>query len=239
MQLIQNGVHGQASAAQNYAIEPKWNLVQLPIGRNLSATSSVNESSMRTMQKELRRALSHVQQIEQGRIKWSNLYARHRFFQHHRHYIQLDFLACSANVMENWFSWNRIHLHELVVLFESLTDRSVEVRPWPEVIDFRDPRWSHAKTIFLGLNMDKVKPMQGEDGKPDVRLLDLREVTLKFIERISAWPHAGQLVNQFDLLIRHVGQSDMKSWLESHQQALQSSHDKKIGKQEETAGGFQ
>lgn len=231
VRLLQNGAHRKAPVAQSgTSVQGTWLLVQLPIGDSISATPFVSQSSLNTLQQELRRAVALAHPIVQRKRKWSDLHASHLFFQHHRHYVQLDFLASSADVMEDWFAWCRSHLQEFVVLFESVTDRGIEVRPWPKVADFSDPQWPHGKAVFLGLNLDDVKQRHDEDGNPATRLVDLREVTLKFTERISSWPEADQYSNQFDLLIRHVRLSEMKSWLELHREGRQFSHD---------SGGYQ
>lgn len=173
-------------------------LMQLPgnvYGPARAAHYEVSESVMRVVQRELRRA-------EQKRVP--ELWAEHQFFSRHRHYIRFDFMASSDEILEKWWAWGQQQLPELLHIFESQLDSKVSLRPWPSSLIFKDESWSHAKAVFIGLHIQRAEQKC---------TLDLREIMVKFLERISAWPEAEAHQKQFELMIRAVSSQEMQSWL--------------------------
>lgn len=173
-------------------------LMQLPgnvYGPARAAHDEVSESVMRLVQRELRRA-------EQKRVP--ELWAEHQFFSRHRHYIRFDFMASSDEILEKWWAWGQQQLPELLHIFESQLDSKVSLRPWPSSLLFKDESWSHAKAVFIGLHIQRAEQKC---------TLDFREIMVKFLERISAWPEAEVHQKQFELMIRAVSSQEMQSWL--------------------------
>eukprot|EP00435_Cladocopium_sp_Y103_P056698 s504_g19.t1 len=173
-------------------------LVQLPgngYGPARAAHYELSESVMRVVQRELRRA-------EQKRVP--ELWAEHQFFNRHRHYIRFDFMASSDEILEKWWAWGQQQLPELLHIFESQLDSKVSLRPWPSSLIFKDESWSHAKAVFIGLHIQRAEQKC---------TLDLREIMVKFLEKISAWPEAETHQKQFELMIRALSSQEMQSWL--------------------------
>lgn len=213
--------------------------VMLPVGTGLAAQQSVTETTMTIMLKELRRGLKVVQQVEAGRTQWTDVFATARFFQRHRHYLELDFMATSADVFHKWLAWSVQQLASFVPFFEATVSSIVTLRPWPEMLDFEDSTWPHARAVFIGLHLERggadPVPAPARAGAPAgqggaasavsstenaQKSFDLREPVFKFLEAISAWPEAQQYANQFEVLVRHVRLGELEQWLEQRKSGL-------------------
>lgn len=189
-------------------------VVKLPIGEGLSATPNMCEFALRAIQKELKRAVKLLGEMDSGEADLTELFAQHNFFQRYRHYIQFDFLTKEEEIMDEWLSWGQSQIQELLQHCESMNDNKVTLRPWPCLVDFKDGDWPHARAIFIGIHRQR---MEGEDAATK-QVIDFREIMVKFLVKISAWPEAERYENQLELLIRPVSQEHLKDWLR-HQQA--------------------
>ncbi|OLQ12696.1 Poly(A) polymerase pla1 [Symbiodinium microadriaticum] len=147
-------------------------VVKLPIGEGLSATPNMCEFALRAIQKELKRAVKLLG---------------------YRHYIQFDFLTKEEEIMDEWLSWGQSQIQELLQHCESMNDNKVTLRPWPCLVDFKDGDWPHARAIFIGIHRQR---MEGEDAATK-QVIDFREIMVKFLVKISAWPEAERYENQF------------------------------------------
>jgi len=195
---------------------PSGMTVLLPAGPiGVSCTPNVTETTARIIQKELRRGYKMVQQVELRRAPWTEVTSRSNFFKRHRHYLQFDFMAASEDVFAAWLNWSRMRMQDLVRLFETMSSSVVTLRPWPEVVPFRDADWPHAQSVFLGLHLERsAEGAEDQQGEGARRSFDLREPIVKFLEDISTWPEAGRHAGQFELLIRHVRLAELEQWLE-------------------------
>jgi poly(A) polymerase Pap1 len=191
--------------------------VLLPAGSGLIATSHVSTTTMKILQKELRRGFKTVKQVELGRVHWSDVYNSARFFQRHRHYLEFSFMASSGEVFEYWSVWVKRQVQTIVRLFESTSNDIVSLRPWPEWLSFKDAKWSHAQAIFIGLHLERGKDGQNNGGR---RSFDLREPIVKFLEATAMWPDAETYANQFELEIRHVKNEQLQTWLENRERGV-------------------
>jgi len=160
------------------------------------ASGKVSEAVMRLVLRELRRA-----ELK----KLPELWAEHQFFNRHRHYIRFDFMASRPEILERWWVWGQQQLPELLHLFESVVDSKVLLRPWPIALDFKDASWKHAKAVCIGLHLQRTEKKS---------ILDLREIMVKFLEMITAWPEAEAQMSKFELMIRAVTAEEMRAWLE-------------------------
>eukprot|EP00931_Biecheleriopsis_adriatica_P055633 TRINITY_DN32938_c0_g1_i1.p1 TRINITY_DN32938_c0_g1~~TRINITY_DN32938_c0_g1_i1.p1 ORF type:complete len:464 (+),score=106.85 TRINITY_DN32938_c0_g1_i1:49-1440(+) len=191
-------------------------LVRLPVGQNLSATVGINESAMRATHEELCRAYKAVRLFQAGKAELSELWANKRFFQRHRHYLQLNFMASTEEVMGHWLAFARLQLQELMQIIESMGLRQVLLRPWPAWVPFKDSEWSHSQAAFVGLQVER-----GPDDQKGGCTIDLREIMVQFLEKISAFPEASKYANQFDLHIKSAKLSELQEWLACQGQTLQ------------------
>lgn len=185
--------------------------IMLPLGINLSATPYLMDTTTKIMQKELKQSLKMIQQVELGRAHWSDTSAKARFFQRHRHYLELDFMAADREILAHWLSWGRKQMRDLIRLFETMMSGRVTLRLWPNWIEFHDAEWPHARALFVGLHLERNGEVQPEGAR---RSFDLREMIVKFFEIMSAWPGAHSYPNQFELIIRHLRHADLERWFE-------------------------
>jgi len=193
----------------------------LPVGAGIPATSTLTVTTMKIVQKELRRGYKMVQHVELVRAHWTDVYKEARFFQRHRHYLEFDFMATTEAIHSAWLAWSRQQLQELVQLFETMSSNIVTLRPWPEWVDFKDAEWPYATAVFLGLHLERGTGDGQQEGQR--RSCDLREPIVKFLGAISAWPDAEKNANEFELLIKHMRTSELEQWLENRQKGVASS----------------
>lgn len=191
--------------------------VLLPVGSGLIATWNVSPTTMKILQKELRRGFKTVKQVELGRVHWSDVYNSARFFQRHRHYLEFACMASSPEIFEHWHVWAKKKVQTIVRLFESTSNDIVSLRPWPQWLDFKDAKWPHAHAIFIGLHLERGKDGQNDGGR---RSFDLREPIVKFLEATATWPDAERYANQFELEIRHIKNDQLQTWLDNRQKGI-------------------
>lgn len=189
-------------------------IVKLPVG-NLNGTPNVTASSMKVIQKELRRAARISAKTLTSSASWTQLLSKASFFQSHRHYLELDFMGASKDVMVPWLAWGRQQLQGLCQLFDCITTCKLIAKPWPVWIPFKDSEWSHATAVFLALRV-VGKPPKGEDAGASGRVvIDLREVVVQILERMCNWPDGEQYEGQYDLYIRHARSEEVQQWINS------------------------
>jgi len=202
-------------------------LVLLPVGQNMSATPFATDTILKITQKELRRGYKMTQQVELGRVPWNDMYAKARFFQRHRHYLEFDFMARSPEILEPWLAWGRQHMQNLVKLFEERSASMATLRPWPEEVEFKDAEWPCARAVFVGLHLERSGGA-GLDGAAR-RSFDLREPIVKLLEAVSGWSQAEANHGQFELLIRHVRLAELEQWLELQREGRVRPGSEKLG----------
>jgi len=203
--------------------------VILPIGRHVTATPHLTETTSAILQKEFRRGYKIAHLVEIERARWCDVYAGARFFQHHRHYLEFDFMATSESILLEWLAWGQQQLQSLVQIFET-SNAVVTVRPWPVWMEYRDADWPYSRAIFVGLHLERSaegRPeanggsagaiVQPQESSQQRRSLDLREPIVKFLEAIGVWSEAQRHANQFELLIRHLRLSELRQWLDCQQ----------------------
>lgn len=177
------------------------------------------------MLKELRRGYKIMQQVEVCRAHWADVYGVARFFQRHRHYLELDFAASDEEIFHRWLAWADQKLVDFVPLFES-TIKNVTLRPWPEMLSYKDNDWPYSQAFFVGLHLEHASAGDAnardgaDDGSTSQRSFDLREPIFKFLEAVSAWPGTHAYHNQFELQIKHVRLAELEQWLENRKEGL-------------------
>eukprot|EP00930_Biecheleria_cincta_P021363 TRINITY_DN15856_c0_g1_i3.p1 TRINITY_DN15856_c0_g1~~TRINITY_DN15856_c0_g1_i3.p1 ORF type:complete len:710 (-),score=113.64 TRINITY_DN15856_c0_g1_i3:70-2199(-) len=193
-------------------------IVRMPVG-SLNATPNVTSTSLKVIQKELRRAARISAKVLTSSASWTQLLSRASFFQSHRHYLELDFMGTSKDVMVPWLAWGRQQLQGLTQLFDCITTCKLVAKPWPVWIPFKDSEWCHATAVFLALRVVD-KPPKGEDGGASQRVvIDLREVVVQILERMCNWPEGEQYEGMYDLYIRHARAEEVQQWIGNVQQA--------------------
>lgn len=193
--------------------------IVLPVGMNLLASSQLTDTTKRITLKELRKGRKAVEEVEQSRADWSSVALKEGwFFQRHKHYLELDFMATNAEVQAQWLNWGMDQIHGLILLFESMMGNKVTLRPWPDPMEFRDSEWPKAQAMFIGLHLegrDRDAPDQESS-----RTFDLREIIVKFFETLTNWPKAQTYALQFELVIRHIRHADLERWFDEQRNGL-------------------
>lgn len=145
---------------------------------------------------EIARGYRTVEQAEQGKCKWSEVYKKLPFFTQYRHFLHIEVLAKSPQTFTKWIGWIESKLRQLVKHLE----QSVKTRPWPDHLEFKDPTWPHATAVFMGLDI------------PKHRTVDLREQVTKFVEHINSWAERADNANLCDMRVRYVNRRDLPDY---------------------------
>jgi hypothetical protein len=193
--------------------------VVLPAGCDLFATNTVTETTMKIMQKELRRGVKTAKSVELFRIHWSDVCNPARFFNRHRHYLEFDFMASNPEVFAAWLVWARQQVSGVVKLFETTSGDIVSLRPWPDFLEYKDDNWSHAAAFFCGLHLERGGK-EGDANKQRTSSFDLREPVVKFLEGAAAWPGLDKYHEKFELEVRHIKLDQMEQWLDNREKGL-------------------
>jgi len=169
----------------------------------MNSTHNVSESTKRILTEEIARGFKVVEQVERGKCSWSEVYKPLPFFSQHKHYLHIEVLAKSAQVFTKWSGWIESKLRQLVKHLEQIP--SVEVRPWPNHLDFKDPEWPHALAIFMGMTISKTGGHSHS--------VDLRNPVVKFVEIINSWPDKVQCDGQCEMRVRDVLRRDLPDYV--------------------------
>mmetsp|Transcript_74037 Transcript_74037/g.130844 ORF Transcript_74037/g.130844 Transcript_74037/m.130844 type:complete len:649 (+) Transcript_74037:79-2025(+) len=169
----------------------------------MNSTHNVSESTKRILTEEIARGFKVVEQVEKGKCSWGEVYKPLPFFSQHKHYLHIEVLAKSAQVFTKWEGWIESKLRQLVKQLEQIP--SVEVRPWPNHLEFKDPEWPNAQAIFMGMTISKT----GGHGHS----VDLRNPVIKFVEIINSWPDKVQCDGQCDMRVKHLLRRDLPDYV--------------------------
>eukprot|EP00931_Biecheleriopsis_adriatica_P055391 TRINITY_DN32741_c0_g1_i1.p1 TRINITY_DN32741_c0_g1~~TRINITY_DN32741_c0_g1_i1.p1 ORF type:complete len:686 (-),score=149.02 TRINITY_DN32741_c0_g1_i1:41-1867(-) len=170
----------------------------------MNSTFNVSETTKRVLLEEISRGYKVVEHVEKGKCKWSEVYKPLPFFSQHKHYLHIEVLATSPQVFTKWSGWIESKLRQLVKHLEQIP--SVQVRPWPNHMTFKDPEWPHALAIFMGMNIAKTNGHHGHS-------VDLRKPVTHFVEIINSWPDRSTYTGQCEMRVRHVKRSELPSYV--------------------------
>jgi len=195
-----------------------WNPKQYPQDRmhlmpiitpafpSMNSTHNVTETTKRIILDEFSRACKVVEQVEQSSAEWRDVYRALPFFSMHKYYLHIEVLGKNHSVFIRWLGWVESKLRHLVRHLERIP--SVQVRPWPNHIEFKDPDWPHATAAFMGLTVAK-RTSPGQQGNT----VDLRQPVTQFVEIINSWQDRGDLADQVDMRVRHVARRDLPDYV--------------------------
>lgn len=192
-------------------------LVELPVGMRLSAQPQMTKTTMKLLFVELQRAYKVSTRIEAAQATWADVYADASFFQQFNHYIQFDVLAQSDKVFAHWHNWCLRQMPKFAPCFEAFNVGVVNLRPWPESIEFKHRDWACSRAIFVGVELQASEQVSDE---PPKTVFDVREPMVRFLEAITAWPESNKYENEFELTIRHTKRADLERWLEQQRRGM-------------------
>jgi len=196
-----------------------WNPKQYPHDRmhlmpiitpafpSMNSTHNVTETTKRVIMTEISRAAKILEQVEQGTAEFPDVYRPLPFFSMYKHYLHIEVLATSPQVFLRWMGWVESKLRHLVRHVERIP--SVQVRPWPNHIQFSDPEWPHAQAAFMGLTIEKG--MEGDKNYGNT--VNLRQPVTGFVEIINSWPDRAEMAGQCDMRIKHVKRRDLPDYV--------------------------
>jgi len=187
-----------------------------PAFPSMNSTHNVTETTKRILMDEFRRGYQVISQVEQSKCGWSEIYKPFPFFSAFKIYIHFEILAKSQTVYTKWSGWVESKMRHLVRHLEQIN--AVEVRPWPEMIEFKDPDWPHAKAAFMGLTIAK-KMVHGQSGQT----VSLRQPVVNFVEIINAWHCKEEHAGQFDLRVRDIPRRELPEYVPERKPAKVSS----------------
>lgn len=172
-----------------------------PAFPSMNSTHNVTATTQRIILEEFRKGYKVVCQVEQGKASWSEVYRKSNFFAEYKHFIHFEILANSAQVFLKWKGWIESKLRHLVRQLEQIP--SVEVRPWPDPIDFKDKDWQHCAAMFMGLKIEK-------HGKTTVHL---RPTVTQFVEVINGWASSEEYAGQYELRINDISRRELPDYV--------------------------
>eukprot|EP00933_Yihiella_yeosuensis_P039704 TRINITY_DN3381_c4_g1_i1.p1 TRINITY_DN3381_c4_g1~~TRINITY_DN3381_c4_g1_i1.p1 ORF type:complete len:647 (+),score=126.73 TRINITY_DN3381_c4_g1_i1:76-2016(+) len=170
-----------------------------PAFPSMNSTHNVSESTKRILLDELARGYKVVEMVEKGKCTWSEVYRPLPFFAQHRHYLHIEILAKSAPVFTKWSGWIESKLRFLVKQLEQIP--GVQVRPWPNHLEFEDSDWPQALAVFMGL----TTPKKGS--------IDLTKPVTTFVEIINSWPDRPTYEGQTEMRVRDVKRGNLPSYV--------------------------
>lgn len=179
-----------------------------PAFPSMNSTHNVSETTKKIFLDEFHRAQELVSQVEQSRIPWSDLYKELPFFTQHKYFIHVEILGKSKPVFLKWKGWIESKLRRLVKNLESI--HQIEVRPWPDAIEFEDKDWSSAAAMFMGLIV--IKSSTGNNASQG-QTINLRQQVTQFVEMISQWPSANEHKGLYDVRVRDVRRRDLPEYV--------------------------
>lgn len=150
-----------------------------------------------------------------GSESWTRLLSQAAFFRSHRHYCVLHFMASSKEVMTPWLAWGRQQLRGVTQLFDCITTCKIVAKAWPVWISFKDSQWSHACAVFFALQVAEKPPSSASKKL----VIDLREVVVQIIQKMSDWQDGEQYAGKYDLYVRHARSDDVQQWISNVQNA--------------------
>jgi len=170
-----------------------------PAFPSMNSTHNVSETTRRIILEEIARGVKTVEQVEQGRSKWAEVYNQLPFFTQYRHFICIEVLAKSKPTFTKWIGWIESQLRRLVKHLEGVS--SIKVRPWPDHLEFKDATWPHAKAVFMALEI------------PKNRTVDLREPVTKFAEHINSWAERASNTDLCDMRVTHKTRQQLPDYV--------------------------
>ncbi|KAJ1613284.1 pap1p poly A polymerase [Cryptosporidium canis] len=186
-----------------------------PAFPSMNSTHNVTHTTLRVITDELHRASKLVDDVENDRATWQDVWSPFLFFEHHKHFIQVKMLANNEQAFHKWIGWIESKLRFLVRKLE--TFKGLQVRPWPKAIEERDESkdgFSFAQSMYIGLVLNNTNA--GAAGNAAISgsseaapVVDLRGAILDFVGFIMNWNEAENYKDSIDLKVRHLRAKDL------------------------------
>lgn len=195
-----------------------------PAFPSMNSTHNVTHTTLRVITDELHRAYQIIQDIENEKATWHDVWAPFLFFEKHRHFIQVKMLSNNEQAFHKWVGWIESKLRFLVRKLE--TFKGLQVRPWPKAIQEQDEAkdgFSFAQSMYIGLvlnNNNSGGVAGGGSVSPETTpVVDLRGAILDFVGFIMNWSEVENYKDSIDLKVRHLRAKDLPKHLREQSKA--------------------
>lgn len=173
----------------------------------MNSTHNVSETTKRIVVDEISRAGKVVDQVEQGAAEYVDVYRALPFFSMFKVYLLIEVFAKSPAVFLRWFGWIESKLRHLVRHLERIP--CVQVRPWPNHLQFKHAEWQHTTAVFMGLTIAK----RTDDDKSAGVTVDLRQPVTQFAEVINGWPERELYAGEIDMRVTTCSRRDLPDYV--------------------------
>lgn len=184
--------------------------VMTPGGSPINTASHVKTSALPILQQELLRAYKLCKRVAKGQACWSDVYASPSIAQKNKHYMRLEFVAQSKEVLDLLVEWAQVCLPTLLTKFETEL-KDVQVRAWPQRIMIQHESYPFACSMFIGLRFTNTKLEEGEQQK-----IDLRIPVVSFLDMLDRWPYKEYFAGQYDATLQHLRRHELQEWWETY-----------------------
>ncbi|OII72276.1 poly A polymerase [Cryptosporidium ubiquitum] len=198
-----------------------------PAFPSMNSTHNVTHTTLRVITDELQRGYQIIQDIENDKATWYDVWSPFLFFEKHKHFIQVKMLSNNEQAFHKWIGWIESKLRFLVRKLE--TFKGLQVRPWPKAIQEQDEAkdgFSFAQSMYIGLvlnNNNNTGPTgvtTGISGSSETApVVDLRGAILDFVGFIMNWSEVENYKDSIDLKVRHLRAKDLPKHLREQSKA--------------------
>ncbi|KAH8585258.1 pap2p poly A polymerase [Cryptosporidium sp. chipmunk genotype I] len=200
-----------------------------PAFPSMNSTHNVTHTTLRVITDELQRAYQIIQDIENDKATWHDVWSPFLFFEKHKHFIQIKMLSNNEQAFHKWIGWIESKLRFLVRKLE--TFKGLQVRPWPKAIQEQDEAkdgFTFAQSMYIGLilnnsnssNNSASTGVAGVSGTSDTSpVVDLRGAILDFVGFIMNWSEVENYKDSIDLKVRHLRAKDLPKHLREQSRA--------------------
>lgn len=199
-----------------------------PAFPSMNSTHNVTHTTLRVITDELQRAYQIIQDIENDKATWHDVWSPFLFFDKHKHFIQVKMLSNNEQAFHKWIGWIESKLRFLVRKLE--TFKGLQVRPWPKAIQEQGEAkdgFSFAQSMYIGLVLNNsnnnngcTETTSGISGSSETApVVDLRGAILDFVGFIMNWSEVENYKDSIDLKVRHLRAKDLPKHLREQSKA--------------------
>lgn len=172
----------------------------------MNSTYNVTETTKRIMLEEFKRGLEVMKLVEEKKATWSRVHESLPFFEQFEHFLWLEVLVRTDEVLQKFSGWVESKLRILVMQLEAVT--GLLIRPNPLMYDLHgsDPDWPLGCGMFIALTFSR------EGGAYPGLTVDLRGPITQFMEVISQWADKDLYAGQFRLRMKRIRRSELPEY---------------------------
>ncbi|KAL5368984.1 pap1p poly A polymerase [Cryptosporidium parvum] len=194
-----------------------------PAFPSMNSTHNVTHTTLGVITDELQRAYRIIQDIENDKATWHDVWSPFLFFEKHKHFIQVKMLSNNEQAFHKWIGWIESKLRFLVRKLE--TFKGLQVRPWPKAIQEQDEAkdgFIFAQSMYIGLVLNNSNSNNGSsstgvtgvsNSSGTAPVVDLRGAILDFVGFIMNWSEVENYKDSIDLKVRHLRAKDLPKHL--------------------------